>query len=167
MAEHGITVRRAKPGDAADIAALLNAAWEGQLEIDNIAVIERFGNVGFLLAERDGTLVGILGWQAENLIVRVTDFLVKSKSERFEVGGVLLAEMEQTARELQCEVTLLFFPYPATVEMVEFWDTLGYEPQGVAELPRAWQQAAQGDELEDRDTIWLKKLRDRRVLRPM
>jgi N-acetylglutamate synthase-like GNAT family acetyltransferase len=167
MAEHGITVRRAKPGDASDIAALLNTAWEGQLEIDSTAVIERFGHVGFLLAERDGTLVGILGWQAENLVVRVIDFLIGSKSERFEVGEALLAEMEQAARELQCEVTLLFFPYPATVEMVEFWETLGYEPQGVAELPKAWQLAAYGGQLEDQDTIWLKKLRDRRVLRPM
>jgi len=162
-----ITVRRAKPSDADRIASFVNNAWQGQQKVDEMAVAERFGSVGFLIAERDGALVGMLGWQAENLVVGVTDFLIGSVSERLDVSQALLAEMERAAGELQCEVSLLFFPRPALPALVEFCETLGYEPQLVADLPKAWKEAAREGQLEDGDMIWLKKLREKRVLRPM
>jgi len=162
-----ITVRRAKVGDAGRIAAFVNRAWRGRREIDEMAVIERFGSVGFLLAERGGDLVGMLGWQAENLVVRLTDFLIGSVSERIAVIQALLTEMERSAAELQCEATLLFLPRPAPITLVEFCETLGYEVQVVADLPRAWRDAAHEGGLEDGETVLVKKLRDKRVLRPM
>jgi N-acetylglutamate synthase-like GNAT family acetyltransferase len=165
--EHEIVVRRAKPGDVGNIVALVNSAWLGERKIDDTSVMDRLGSVGFLIAERDSAIVGLLGWQAENLVVRLTDFLVVSASERFDVGQALLAEMEQAARELECEAVLLFLPQPAPPALVEFWEALEYEFQVVADLPRAWQQAAQEIHLDDDDTVVLKKLRERRVLRPM
>ena len=69
-----IAIRRAKPSDTAKIVAFVNNAWASERRINDISVIERFGNVGFLVAERDDAIVGLLGWQAENLVVRVTDF---------------------------------------------------------------------------------------------
>jgi N-acetylglutamate synthase-like GNAT family acetyltransferase len=167
LQQQEITVRRAKPGDAGRIAAFVNHAWQGRLEIDEMTVIERLGSVGFLLAERDDTLVGMLGWQAENLVVRLTDFLVRSVSERLAVGQALLAEMDRAAGELQCEVSLLFLPRPAPPALVEFYMTLGYEPQVVADLPKAWQEAAREGQLEDYDTVLVKRLREDRVFRPM
>jgi N-acetylglutamate synthase-like GNAT family acetyltransferase len=165
--EQRITVRRAKPEDAGKIATLVNRAWRDRQKIDERAVLDRFGNVGFLLAERDGALVGLLGWQAENLVVRLTDFLITPTSERFDVGQALLAEMEQAARELECEATLLFLPRSTSSALAEFWETLGYESQVVADLPRAWKEAAKEAQIEENDTVRLKKLRERRVLRPM
>ena len=81
-----ITVRRAKPGDADRIATFVNDAWRGQQKVDGMAVIERFGSVGFLLAERDDALIGMLGWQAENLVVGLTDLLIGSASKRVAVS---------------------------------------------------------------------------------
>jgi N-acetylglutamate synthase-like GNAT family acetyltransferase len=165
--EQKVRVRRAKPSDADRVVALVNDAWQDQQRIDDVAVIERFGSVGFLLAERDDAIVGLLGWQAENLVVGLTDFLVGSASDRFDVGRALLAEMEQAARELECEVTLLFLPRPTPPALVKFWEALGYESQVVADLPKAWQQAAKESRLGDDDTVVLKRLREGRVLRPM
>jgi N-acetylglutamate synthase-like GNAT family acetyltransferase len=165
--EQGIVVRRAKPSDVNSIVALVNSAWSGEQKIDDTSVIDRLGSVGFLIAERDNTIIGLLGWQAENLVVRLTDFLVGSVSERFDVGKTLLAEMEQAARELECEAVLLFLPQPTPPALIEFWETLDYEAQVVADLPRAWQQAAKETQLDDNDMVVLKKLRERRVLRPM
>jgi N-acetylglutamate synthase-like GNAT family acetyltransferase len=164
--EQGIIVRRAKPGDVGNIVALVNNAWLGE-KIDDDSVMERLGSVGFLIAERDGAVIGLLGWQAENLVVRLTDFLIGSASERFDVGQALLAEMEQAARELECEAVLLFLPKPTPPALIEFWEAIEYESQVVADLPRAWQQAAKESQLDDNDTVVLKKLRERRVLRPM
>jgi N-acetylglutamate synthase-like GNAT family acetyltransferase len=165
--EQEIQVRRAKPSDAEKIVALVNHAWQDRGRIDDAAVIERFGSVGFLLGERDDAVVGLLGWQAENLVVGLTDFLVGSASDRFDVGQALLTEMERTARELECEVTLLFLPQPTPPGLVEFWEAIGYESQVVADLPMAWQQAAKEGRLDDDDTVMLKRLRESRVLRPM
>ena len=162
-----ITVRRAKPSDAGKIAAFVNNAWHGQQKIDDMAVIERFGSVGFLLAERDNELIGMLGWQVENLIVGLTDFLINPASERIVIAQALLAEMERAAHELQCETSLLFLPRPAPLTLVEFCETLDYESQVVASLLPAWQQTAREGGLEDDDTVMVKKLRERRILRPM
>ncbi len=162
-----ITVRRAKVGDAGRIAAFVNRAWQGRMQVDELMVIERFGSVGFLLAERDGNLVGMLGWQAENLVVRVTDFLVGSVSERVVVGQALFAEMERAAAELQCEAALLFLPRPAPPALVECCRALGYEPQAVIDLLKAWREAAREGRLEYSDTVLVKQLRDTRVLRPL
>jgi len=162
-----ILVRRAKPGDADRMAAFVNQAWQGRSEYDRQAIVERFGSVGFLLAERSGDLVGILGWQVENLVVRVTDFLVWPASGRAAVGEALFSEMEQAAGVLQCEVAMLFPPKPTPAKLVEFGRTLGYEPQVVAGLVKAWREAAREAQMEDDDLVLMKQLRADRVLKPI
>jgi len=162
-----IIARRAQPGDADKIAAFVNRGRRGRTKIDKFAVIERFGNVGLMLAEQNGDLVGMLGWRAENLIVRVTDFLISSTTERTAVGRALLSKMEQAAKELQCESVLLFLPSPHPPKLVEFCGLFGYEPQAVADLPRAWRDAVQESHVGNKEMVLVKKLRSGRVLRPM
>ncbi len=162
-----IAVRRAKAGDAGRIAAFVNRAGRDQASVDEFAVIERFGSVGFLVAESAGTLVGLLGWRAENLVVRLTDFLVGPVSDRVAVGQALLSEMERSAAELQCEAALLFLPRPAPAALITFFEGLGYESRVVADLPSVWRDAAREGRLADHDTMLVKPLRDRRVMRPL
>lgn len=162
-----ITVRRVKASDADDMAAFINRFLTGQAKIDRQRIIERFGSVGFMLAEWNGDLVGTLGWRAENLVVRVTDLLVGSAPDRAAVGRTLLAEMEQAAIELQCEVALLFLPRPAPPRLVEFCRTLGYEPLVVASLPQAWREVAREAHVGDDETLLIKELRSGRVSRPL
>lgn len=165
--EQEITVRRARARDAGVVAAFVNRALKGQAAVGAWAVIERLGGVGFLLAERGGHLVGMLGWQAENLVVRVTDLLIWPASERVAVGRTLLSEMERAATELQCEAALLFLPRPNPPALIEFCQALGYEPKAVADLPRAWQEAAREAHIGADETVLMKQLRDRRVTRPL
>lgn len=162
-----ITVRRAKASDADTIAAFVNRALTGQAAVDRLAVIERLGSVGFLLAERGGDLLGMLGWQAENLVVRVTDLLIWPASERVAVSRVLLAEMEQAAIELQCEAVLFFLPYPSPPQVVEFWRAFGYEPRVLADLPKVWQEAAREADTGDDGAVLMKQLRAKRVVHPL
>ncbi len=163
-----IVVRRAKVSDAGKIAAFVNRARQGRPpEINDQAVIARFGNVGFLLAEQDGNLVGMLGWQTENLVVGVSDFLAWPAQERITVGRALLSEMEQIASELICEAALLFLPRPVPPDMVEFCRTFGYVSKTVASLPRAWQEAAREARIGNDETILMKQLRSKRVFRPL
>jgi N-acetylglutamate synthase-like GNAT family acetyltransferase len=165
--ERGGTVRRARASDAGAIAAFVSRALAGRAALDEQIVAQRLGNVGFLLAELSGNLVGLLGWQVENLIVRVTDFLIWPASERVVVGRALLTTMEQAATELQCEAALLFLPRPGAPQMVEFCRTLGYEPRIVADLPKIWQEAAHEAHVGDDEVVLIKQLRADRVVYPL
>jgi len=162
-----IVVRRAKPNDADRIAAFVDRAWRGGSRLDRQTIIERFGGAGFLLAERDGRLIGMLGWRAENLVVRVTDFLVWPASERTAAGRALFSEMEQAAGALQCEVALLFPPQPVPPRLIKFCKTLGYEPKSIASLAKAWREAALEAGLDEGDLVIMKQLRASRTMRPM
>ena len=162
-----IVARRAKVSDAAKIAAFVNRTRQGRPEIDKQAVIARFHDVGLLLAEQDGNLIGMLGWQVENLVVRVSDFLVWPAQERIAVGRVLLSEMERTAAELQCETVLLFLPRPIPPDLVEFCKVFGYVPKMVAGLPKVWREAAHEARIENDEVILMKQIRSKRVLRPL
>lgn len=162
-----ITVRRARVSDAERVAAFVNRARRGQAEIDRLAVIARLGNVGFLLAERAGSLIGMLGWQAENLVVKVTDFLIQPAHERKAVSRALLAEMEHAAIELQCEASLLLLPRTSPPEWANFYELFGYEPRAVVSLPKTWRAAAHEARLRDTEAVLVKQLRSSRVGRPL
>ena len=160
-----IRIRRARPTDAERIAAFVNRG-RPQKPITPDEVLQRFGTVGFMLAEADGDLVGLLGWQVENLVVRVTDFLVFPARMRLSVGRALLMAMEEAARELMCEAAILIIPANAPPEILQFWETFGYQPRDIASLPRAWREAArEANPLQDQ--VVLKQLRADRVLRPI
>jgi hypothetical protein len=76
--------------------------------------------------------------------------------------------MEQAALTLQCEASLLLPPRSKlSPRQIEFFGELGYQPQTVAILPKAWREAAREAKLGDEDPVLVKQLRDRRVLRPL
>ena len=104
-----IQVRKAQFKDADDIAALINRARPEET-IGKMDIAERFSQVGFLLAEAAGNIVGLIGWQVENLVIRVTDFLVSSQVDRVAAGEAMIEAMEEAGEELQAEASLLFLP---------------------------------------------------------
>ena len=165
--QQGITVRRAKPRDAGLIVDFVNRILAGRSSIDRQTVIERFGNVGLLLAERDGTLIGILGWRAENLVVRISDLLVWPASERVAAAQALFNEMEHAASGLQCEAALLLPPRTPPPAQVQFFTEMGYESSVVKSMPKAWREASIEAGFGDDDAVLLKQLRTDRVLRPL
>ncbi len=161
-----ITVRRARPSDAERIAAFVNRARPQGKRVTREAVVARLGKVGFLIAEADGEIVGLLGWQVENLIARVADFMISPNRYRVTAGHALLTTMEQAAHELQAEAAILFVPADIPREVLAFWEAFGYGFREVASLPRAWREAAR-EAYPAGEWVVLKQLRQDRVLRPM
>ncbi|NLF02650.1 MAG: GNAT family N-acetyltransferase [Anaerolineales bacterium] len=168
MEQHSqpITIQRARPSSAERIAAFICQAQPGASPVSPERVRAHLGRTGLLLAEMDGNLVGILGWQVENFVSRVTDFLITPPRLRSVAGRALLEAMEAISRELECETALLLMRKQPSEQDMEFWREFGYELREVAALPRAWQEAAcegaSGDE-------WalLKPLREDRVRQPI
>jgi hypothetical protein len=165
-----IEVRRAHLSDAEAIAAFVNAAQSDGPNPEGVTapgVVERFSQVGFIVAERENGLVGLLGWQIENLIVRVTDTLVAASGvDATVVARTLVEKMEAEAKELLAESALLFLPAEPSTGLVNFWESLGYEAQCVEDLSQACREAV-SEWGFDAEKVMIKRLREGPVGRPI
>ncbi len=161
-----IKIRKARLSDTKAIAGLVDRARPTQPPLDPALVAERFSEVGFLLAEGDGKVVGMLGWQVENLVIRVTDFLLTSDADRQTSGGALIAAMEEEGATLLAEAAILFLPPHPDPALNTYWEGFGYAQRAVTDLPRSWREVA--SEWDDSaDEVMIKQLREDMVRRPI
>ncbi len=162
----GMVVERAKPAQAKEIAELLQEVSKGRRALTPNAVMEAFGEKAFLLLRRDGKAEGILGWKVENLVARVDDFYLSERLPFEEAAMTLIQEVETASKELQCEAALLFLTEELSSHH-NIWQKLGYRETTPQSIPvRAWQEAA----LEFNQSghkLWLKRLREDLVLKPV
>lgn len=160
-----VFVRRAKLKDAQTIADFVSRAHPGG-SVKRLDVAERFSQVGFMLAESDGATVGLLGWQVENLVIRVTDFLLSPGVDRAATGQAMVQAMEDEGLFLQAEASILFLPRSPSEELLSYWESLGYERRAVANLPRAWREAA-AEWHPDAGEVMIKQLRQDLISKPI
>lgn len=161
-----LTVRRATPNQAEEIASFITEQSDGERRMTRSDVMAAFGEKAFLLLLAGENLVGLLGWQVENLITRVDDVILNDSLSPTESMKLLVETMEKASRELQSEASLLFLS-PAIAQHEKVWNDLGYKARTVKDLNvRAWQNAAMESMLPG-TVLFFKRLRERRVLRPM
>ena len=161
-----LTVRRGMPGNADLIAAFISR--NQHRHVDRMTVMLAFGQKSYLLAldDRD-QLVGVAGWQVENLITRVDELYADVAVPRDQVIGALTEAVEEASRELQSEVAFVLLPGQASREVVDTLQSIGYGPLRIEDIKfPAWREAAR--ELLNTDGIGLmKQLRADRVLKPI
>ena len=101
-----------------------------------------FGEKAFLSLKQSDRLVGVLGWQVENLVARVDDVYIDPSVTLKDAMKTMMNEVEVASRELQCEAALLFLP-PVLAQDRSVWEAVGYDARRVKDLGvRAWQDAA-------------------------
>ncbi len=161
-----LSVQRGRPRDSANIAALITRLSFGTRPLSPDDIMAAFGEKAFLLLLADKQLVGLAGWQVENLVARTTDLYVDSSIPLEKALKTLVTEVERASQDLQCEASLFFLPSQvAGHESV--WQLLGYSRRNLQTLGvQAWRDAA--IESQPPDTVLLfKQLRQDRVLRPI
>jgi N-acetylglutamate synthase-like GNAT family acetyltransferase len=159
-------VKRARPVDAEGIAAMVSEATGGRLTPTEDDVLDRMGLRGFFAATSEGKIVGVAGWTAENLVARVEDFVVHPIETRPSAGRELLNEVEDAARELECEAALLIVSRRASTSAVTFFESCGYAYRPMDDLPEAWRESAQVVLGDDR-FVMVKQLRATLVRQPI
>jgi N-acetylglutamate synthase-like GNAT family acetyltransferase len=160
-----VRVRKARFDDAKAIADFVNQARpDRQSNAQDVA--ERFGQVGFLLAEDQNHIGGMIGWVVENLIIRVTDFLIGSGTDRVATGRALINAMEEQGAYLQAEAAMLFLPQNPSQVLIDYWEQFGYARETLAGLPKAWRQAAAEWNAGATEAM-IKKLREDLVRKPI
>ncbi len=137
----GISVQRAGPRRAADIAALLNRLQHPTTSFTEEDVMAAFGEKAFLILQSGDEPVGLVGWQVENLISRASDLLLDPQIDAMAAIPVLVDAVEEAARNLQCEASMILVDEALASHGI-VWKRLGYEAcQAGTLVDPAWAEA--------------------------
>ena len=160
------SVKRGKPKHSSDIAELVTRLSRGKRKMTAEDVMEGFGDKAYMLLQLDGKLVGMAGWQVENLVTRTTDIFLEEHVNSQKALETLIKEVERASSELQSEASLIF-PMNELAAQEELWKQLGYEKRTPETLGvQAWQESA-SESLSAGSMLLFKQLRQDRVLRPI
>ncbi|MBE9473344.1 MAG: dephospho-CoA kinase [Chloroflexi bacterium] len=161
-----LAVERAGPRQVEEIAEFITEISKGRRAMSPEDVMAAFGEKAFLLLKIDERLVGLAGWQVENLVARVSDVYMEPGLALGEAVRVLMDAIEIASRELQSEILLLFLP-PHLGRHNAVWDALGYSPRNPQDLKvSAWEEAAL-ESMPVGTVMFFKQLRKDRVLKPV
>jgi dephospho-CoA kinase len=159
-----VDIRRGMPRNAEDIARLINQTTNKNLT--RMDIMMAFGEKSYLLAEVGGRPIGLAGFQVENLITRMDEFLILAGVPVAPIAAALIQAVEEASKELQSEVGFMFLPQDATVLAQAFIDQ-GYDRTQLEMIKvPAWREAA-GESQPPNTQILAKKLRAERVLKPL
>ncbi|MCJ7434841.1 MAG: dephospho-CoA kinase [Anaerolineales bacterium] len=160
------SVQRGRPRDSAVIAEIITRLSKGQQKMKSEDVMAQFGDKAYLLLKFNNNVVGLAGWQVENLVARTTDLYLEDAIDPAKALDALVKEVERASGDLQAEASLLF-PSLALATQEATLKVLGYEARTPDTLGvQAWQDAA--DESMPKDGVmFFKQLRQDRVLRPI
>jgi hypothetical protein len=160
-----VTVRRAKRRDVRTLAAIMKGTMRWRPRPSENEVLEMLFDKGYWLAmSRKGG--GLTGWRAENLVMCIDDFYVYPPQYYPQVGGPLLETVETEAKALSCEVAIAFIEKQIAPEAIAFFRSQGYERQELEDMYSVWREVAQ-EFLTDTTFMMVKKLREKRIMRPL
>lgn len=161
-----LAIQHGGPRDSANIAAFITRLSTGRRLLSPDDIMAAFGDKAFLLLLEDKKLVGLAGWQVENLVARTSELYLDPRITPAQALKTLVTEIERASQDLQCEASLLFLPLELE-NQEDVWKEMGYTRRTPHTLGvQAWQDAAL--ESQPSNTILLfRKLRQDRVLRPI
>lgn len=159
-------VQRGRPRDSEVIADIITRLSNGGQKMSKLDVMEAFGDKAFMLLQLNDKVVGLAGWQVENLVARTTDLYIEPAHVSEKALETLISEVERASHDLQCEASLIF-PLPDLASHETSWKALGYQKRTVESLGvQAWQDAA-AESKPPGSVLMFKQLRVDRVLRPI
>jgi dephospho-CoA kinase len=159
-------VQRGRPRDSVSIAAFISSQAPAKQTVTSDDVMAAFGEKAYMLLQMNNQLVGLAGWQVENLVSRTTEMYISPTVPLEKTLETLIGEIESASKDLQCEASLLFLP-PELVKHEAIWAKLGYERRTPQVLGvQAWQDAAK-ESMQEGMSLLFKLLRQDRVLLPI
>ncbi len=160
------SVNRGKPKNSQAIADLINRLSKGKQKMSGEDVMAQFGDKAYMLLQIGKRLVGVAGWQVENLVARTTDVYLESGIDLEKGLETLITQVEHASNDLQCEASLVF-PMADLASHEAVWKKLGYERRTPEALGvQAWTDAAT-ESMPRGSVLFFKQVRQDRVLRPI
>lgn len=166
VTEGELVIEKARPSQAEEIAEFITRMDLNRPPVTRDDIMAAFGEKAYMLLLRNELIVGLVGWQVENLVARTAEVYLEPDIPADEALRILMEEVERASRELQCEASLLFLP-DKLARQESVWRKLHYEQREPQKLGvRAWQEAAE-ESRPDSAVLLFKQLRVDRVLRPV
>ena len=160
-----VKIRRGMPNTAEQIAQLINQQTGKTLT--RMDVMPSFGEKSYLLADLDNKIVGVAGFQVENLITRMDEFIILPGTPQAALAEALIGAVEQASKELQSEVGLMFVSNNSPVSISDVFTRMDYQKMDLDTLKvPAWREAAE-EAQPPNSMLFAKKLRAERVLKPL
>jgi len=161
-----VHIRRGMPANAEAIAEFKTRVLGKKVE--RMEVMLAFGQKSYLIAmDEKENILGVTGWQVENLITRIDEFYTDDRVPREPVVRALTNAIEDASRELQSEISFIFLPSNTPVEIIQVFLTEGYNFLKLEEVKfPAWREAA-SEMLSNDGQALMKQLRADRVLKPI
>ncbi|MDK1081244.1 MAG: dephospho-CoA kinase [Anaerolineae bacterium] len=160
------SVHRGGPRDSQEISEFITRLSQGVQKMTKLDVMEAFGEKAFMLLKMNNKIVGLAGWQVENLIARTTEIFIEPDHLNDKALMVLITEIERASKDLQCEASLIFLQ-SELANLETSWKALGYEKRTPETLGvQAWQDAAT-ESMPTNSVLMFKQLRVDRILRPI
>jgi hypothetical protein len=163
--EFSIGIRRGMPRTAESIARLINQTSGKNLT--RMDIMGLFGEKSYLLAELGGRVVGLVGFQVENLITRVDEFIILPDAPVGPISDALIQSVEEASKILQSEVGFVYLPLNTPSAIIQAFLGNNYERTELDSIKvPAWREAA-AESQPPNTSILAKKLRAERVLKPL
>ncbi|MBP8973338.1 MAG: dephospho-CoA kinase [Anaerolineae bacterium] len=161
-----LSIVRGTPHTADQIASLILRCTGKRLSHDDVLIA--FGQKSYLLVVVDEQPVALIGFLVENLVTRVDELLILDGQPVAPITAALIGAVERSSRELQSEVGFVFLPPDVPPEMAKALRDQGYEAQTLETISvPAWREAAREARPDASAQIFGKKLRAKRVLKPL
>ncbi|MBK9125579.1 MAG: dephospho-CoA kinase [Chloroflexi bacterium] len=161
-----VGIKRGMPTNADRIAAFMTHVTGKP--VNRMDVMLSFGNKSFLMAhDQHEDVLGIMGWQVENLITRCDELVLKPNVPVKPVIDAFVKAVEEFSRELESEVGFVFLPMDVAKDVPAAFAVNGYQTVTINQITvPAWREAvteAGGNSL----LVLEKRLRKDRVLKPI
>ncbi len=163
-----VHIRRGMPSHAEAIAKFINAS--AAKAVTRMDIMMAFGQKSYLIAQdQTDRMLGVMGWQVENLITRVDECYLSNTVPLAPVVDGLIAAIEAASRDLQSEVAYFFLPDTLPADLAQSFQNAGYDLTTVEQIKiPAWRESVQEILSEFKNArIFSKKLREDRVLKPI
>ena len=152
----------AGPGDGDDVDDVLPAELRERVhvlgQLSEADIVEKATGYGYLSAELNERMIGIVAILVENSIACARDLHAVSTSMRGLATVALMDAVEAEAGALACEAVIIQVPTGSTLIEALLRDR-HYAPRSLAELRKAWREVA-ATQFEADVPLWVRNLRE-------
>lgn len=160
-----IYVLRPRRNDVSALSVAIAKSENRDQPLVDEETLVRVGKRGYRIALADRRIVAFAAWEVENLVALVRDIWAESpEAAKFAIPK-LLGQIEAEARELVCEIVLLFVDVAAPPAVIDYACAAGYCPREISALHKNWRPIAQ-ERMRRDDLLWCKSLREQMVTEP-
>jgi dephospho-CoA kinase len=155
--DSSFTIISGQPYHADQIASLFNKLRPDEPSVKKEDILTSFGNRNYMILVSEGDWVGAISWQMENLIAKTTEIIISAETSPTEALPPLIAEMEQSSKEHQCDSCLIYAPIEMA-KLENLWISLGYQEATPQLLDTLKIHKITGESEESSETLFYKKL---------